>query len=275
MSTTIPTAFIDAFSAETKLAYQRMGAKLRPAVRTVTNIGASTYRFPTLGKGVANTKGRAADVTPMNLLHGNATATLVDRYAPEYADNLDLFKTNQDVRRDYAESAAAAIGRAEDELITTAWNAAPGDTVVHAGVSLTKDKILEAAEILNTNDVPMDASERFFIIGPSQNTGLLSIEEAVRIDFATGKMLVDGKPTNTWMGFTWIVHTGLPVVSSGPTIRNCFAVHRRAAGLAIGKDVASSIDWVAQKQSYLVLACMSMGAVAIDSDGIVAIECQE
>lgn len=275
MSVSIDQSFIDAFDADTKLAYQRMGPKLRRWMRVVTNVRAKTHRFPTLGKGVANTKGRHADLTPMNLQHGNQTATLTDHYAPEFLDDLDMFKTNQDTRRDYAESAAAAIGRKNDELALIEWEASAGSTILAAGAGLTKAKILEANELLNDNDVPMGADSRVMVIGSSQNTDLLQINEAVSIDFAAGKMLVDGKPTNSWMGFSWLIHTGLPVTTGGTPVRSCFAAHDRASGLAIGRDIQTNISFIEIKDSWLVKSKMSMGATVIDSQGIIKIECEE
>ena len=47
-----------------------------------------------------------------------------------------------------------------------------------------------------------------------------------------------------------------------------FAYHSSAVGLAVGSDVATEVNYVPQKVAHLVTAHMSMGSVAIDSNGI-------
>ena len=119
MANTIDTAFIKQFETEVHIAYQRMGSKLRNTVRT-SNVTGSVARFQVIGKGVANTKSRNGNVTPMELAHTTVEATMADFYAPEYIDKLDELKTNINERQAVAQSAAAALGRKTDELIYAA-----------------------------------------------------------------------------------------------------------------------------------------------------------
>jgi hypothetical protein len=266
MSTSINTAFINLFGSETKLAYQREGSKLRGLLRNVSGVGGSTYRFPKLGTGVANTKARHADVTPMNLSHTNVTATLLDYYAPEYVDELDLLKTNESVRQDYAKSAAYAMGRQVDQQIIDAWDASPDDPVTNgtpAGLSV--NNIQAMREDLDGKDVPNDG-QRFFVISPAGFTDLIGTvgDDFISSDFrgAAGPQAnMAGKPVGMYAGFNFYVHSGLPL--SGTT-RTCFAGHPSASGLAIGKEITASVDWVPEKVAWLINSKMSMGAVLIE-----------
>ena len=88
MANTIDTAFIKQFETEVHMAYQRMGSKLRGTVRTAGNVRGSVVRFQKIGVGIANTKSRNGNVTPMELAHTNVEATMADFYAPEYIDKL-------------------------------------------------------------------------------------------------------------------------------------------------------------------------------------------
>src|SRR5437763_1722258 len=96
MANTISTAFIAQYNADVKLAYQRSGL-LRETVRKAVANG-STYIFQKIGKGIATDKARNGNVVPMNPTHATATATLVDKYAPEYIDKLDTIRENIDER---------------------------------------------------------------------------------------------------------------------------------------------------------------------------------
>jgi len=276
VSVSVNTAFIDQFASETKLAYQRMGSKLRGTVRTVMNVNANTYRFPNLGSGTANTKARQANVTPMNLAHTNVTATLSDYYAPEYIDVLDEFKTNESVRSDYAESAAAALGRQEDQLIIDALDAT-GNTVVNGGTNITLAKIQARSETFNENDVPQD--DRYWVIAPNQVSTLLTLEAGTgnhfiysNRDISNSTPLTSGTVIGQWMGFNWIMHSGLPLSGN---IRSTFCYHKRAVGHAIGKDITASIDYIPEKVSHLVNAWLSMGSIIIDDVGVAQVDCDE
>ncbi|HAW75248.1 MAG TPA: hypothetical protein DCW74_05860, partial [Alteromonas australica] len=111
MASTIDVAFIKQFESEVHMAYQRMGSKLRNTVRMANNVTGSTVRFQKIGTGVASTKSRNGNVTPMELVHTQVEATMEDFYAAEYIDKLDELKININERQAVAMSAAAALGR--------------------------------------------------------------------------------------------------------------------------------------------------------------------
>lgn len=56
MSTSISTAFVKQFEREVHESYQRLGSKLRGAVRSISNVQGSSAVFQKVGKGVASTK---------------------------------------------------------------------------------------------------------------------------------------------------------------------------------------------------------------------------
>ena len=78
MANSIDTAFIKQFESDVHLAYQREGSKLRNTVRTVSNVSGSVVRFQKIGTGSASTKSRNGLVTPMELAHTTAEATMAD-----------------------------------------------------------------------------------------------------------------------------------------------------------------------------------------------------
>ena len=79
------------------------------------------------------------------------------------------------------------------------------------------------------------------------------------------------------MGFTFHIvgdrdEGGLPLATAD---RTCFAFHRSALGCAVGIAPKTEINYVPTKTSFLITAMLSMGAVAIDVDGIVDVTCEE
>ena len=81
-----------------------------------------------------------------------------------------------------------------------------------------------------------------------------------------------GTESRTWLGITWMFHTGLPL--DGGT-RSCFIYHRNAAGLAEGQEIKAFVDWVPEKAAHLVDHMLSAGACLIDPEGVVEIQCDD
>lgn len=266
MTQSVPTSFIQLYDAEVKAAYQRQGSMLRNTVRTRNQVGAERIYFPKLGKGMATTKARHADVTPMGLEHTRAFADMEDHYAPEYIDDLDQAKVNWSLRRDYAMASAMAIGRKVDDILFTQMDTATNQQSANGidsagGGALTLPVVTAISQELNDRDVPQD--ERYAAVTPATLNELLQIVGATSSDFTTQQLLMSGREPTQWMGFKWMVHTGLPDGVKG------FFWHRQAIGHGIAKDITSRFDWVPEKVAWLVNSYMSMGAVVIDQDGLV------
>ena len=115
------------------------------------------------------------------------------------------------------------------------------------------------------------------VIHASGLASLLADERAVSADFNQLQALQRGD-INSFMGFT--IHVlgdrdegGL--AKDGSNDRTNFAFHKSAVGCAVGMPPTTKIDYIAEKTSFLVASCLSMGAVAIDVDGIVDITTRE
>lgn len=266
MSTTVDTAFIQLYSAEVKAAYQRQGSLLRNSVRQRTGNAERIY-FPKLGKGNATQKARHADVTPMDLEHARVFVDMADYYAPEYIDELDQVKINWSLRADYANASAWALGRTTDQLIIDAMAAdntpLAADDLDSAGSgALTLPVVTGVSQALNDADVPAD-NLRFAAISPETLSELLAIQGATSSDFTVQKLLVTGREPAFWMGFNWIMHTGLPTGVKG------YFWHMPSVGLGMAADVRTEVNYVPEKVAWLVNSFMSMGAVVIDDTGVI------
>jgi len=265
----IENAFVKQFEADVHLAYQQMGTKLRHSVRSKSGVVGLSTTFQKVGKGTASTKSRHGLVPVMNLDHEPIECQLVDYYAGDYVDSLDELKTNIDERRIVASAGAYALGRKTDELIIDAMKEAANAV---SDTELTNELVLAAIEQLNQNDVP-DDGRRFCVVGVRQWNQLLGMEEFTSSDYVGDEQpLLDGFGIRKWLGVNWILHNGLPIDSN---VRSCFMYHSSAVGHASGQDVKTDISWVGERSAHFVSNCMSQGAVLIDNNGIVRIDCEE
>jgi len=274
MATTIDQAFIKQFEREVHEAYQRQGSKLRNSVRSINNVNGASAVFQKVGKGTASTKSTHGMVPVMNLSHTAIDCPLADYYAGDWVDQLDELRINHDERAVIANAGAYALGRKTDELIINALNTASTNVIVDGNVGFTKDKVLQAFEILGNADVP-DDGQRYAVIGWKQWSDLLKIPEFASADYI-GKDDMPwqgGSQARKWMGTTCIQTTGLPV--DGNDIRTCFWFHKTAVGHAASSEVQTDITWHGDRASHFVNNMMSQGAVLIDGTGVVVIKSDE
>ena len=279
MAINLSTAFVTLFDAEVKQAYQA-SAVLRGAVRVRSGVEGSTYKFPKIGKGVAQVRIPQTDVAPLNVSYGQVTVTLQDYIAAEYSDIFMQAKVNFDERRELVQVVSNAIGRRQDQLILDALTASStsltvGNDIGGTDSNLNVAKLRSAAEKLNAKNVPMD--NRHIIIHASSLASLLGETAVTSSDFNTVKALVQGD-INSFLGFTFHVlgdrdEGGLPKDNSSD--RTVYAFHRDAVGMAEGIAPKTEINYIPEKTSFLVASMFSAGAVAIDDEGIVKITCRE
>lgn len=268
MSYSVPVSFIQQFDQEVKQAYQQGASLLRGTVRTRTNIGAERIYFPKLGAGESTQKARHADLVPMNLDHDRAYADMSDHYAPDYVDDLDQAKVNWNIASEYAQASGAALGRTTDRILISAMDAtANRPTLADLGGSgsISLEVVSGMGRVMTENHVPLDR-QRFAVISPQGLADLQQIEGVTSSDFVREQILVSGDKPAFWMGFNWIVHTMLP-----EGVRALF-YHRAAVGHGICRDISTAINWIAQKDSWLINSKMSMGATIIDEDGVFVLE---
>jgi len=262
MANTIDVAFIKQFETDVHLAYQRMGSKLRNTIRS-TNVTGSVARFQKIGAGTASTKSRNGNVTAMELVHTNVEATMADYYAAEYIDKLDELKTNINERQAVAESAAAALGRKTDEIITTAMDAGANATqVADTSGALAKADLLSLFETFGSADIPEDG-QRYLAMSPAGFADLFNINEFASSDFVGPQNLpfAGGMTMKEFLGFK-IFSTS--AVGAGKN----FAYHMRAVGIGVNSDVQTEVNYVPEKVSHLATSMMSMGSVVIDDNGV-------
>lgn len=268
------------FDGRVKAAYEK-GGMLRGTVEIADNIVGSTHRFHKMGKGMATRRIDQTDVIPMNISHGNATATLEDWNAAEYTGIFNQQKVPYKEQDKLATIIANAIGRREDQLIIDALDASATTLTVDTNVGgaatgLNTAKCRRARRLLNDKGVPKGRGDRTWLLSAEGMEQLLGDSDANTVDKNTIKALFDGEIQH-WVGFDFIEveerdEGGLPKTGND---RTNLAYHRMAAGLAVGINMRTEVNYIPVKTSHLANGIFSAGSVAIDAEGIVEITTTE
>lgn len=284
MSTTIDQAFITAYQADVVEVFQRHGGLLRDAVRMRTGVVGSTATFQKIATGVATTKARHGTITPMNQTHTAVSASIVDFYAGDWVDRLDLAKTNIDERMAIARGGAWALGRKVDNQLITALDTTTETTITisTANKASLYAKVLEWIEGLDRNDVPNDG-QRYGIVTPRLYSQLLTIDSFARASYVgQGPQLplVSGAPVQEmwkdWQNVKWKVHSDCP--NRGLSTAKCYVWHKNAIAYATGAHpqnnaesdmVQADITWHGDRAAHFINHMMSGGAVLVDSTGVI------
>ncbi|TCZ55555.1 phage capsid protein [Roseicella aquatilis] len=277
MSASIDQAFVKQYQAEVQEAYQRQGSKLRPTVRSKSEVRGASTVFQKVGTGTAAAKARNGIVPVMNIDHTSVECFLQDYYAGDWVDRLDELKTNIDERAVVANAGAYALGRKTDELIIAALDSGTQEAVgTGAGETdadgLTRAKVLLAFQMLGNADVP-DDGQRYAVVGWKQWSELLTIEEFSSAQFVGPEELPwKGSQAKRWLGATWIPHSGLTMNGA---LRYCYFYHKTAIGHASAAEIATDITWHGDRAAHFVNTMMSQGAVLVNDAGVVRMRAKE
>lgn len=270
MSKTLSSVAVTEFDSMVKHAYQGAG-RLRGAVTLRSGVVGDTYKFRKMGKGLANQKASQADVTPMDIAHSLITCTLENWNAPEYTDIFDQAEVNFDEKAELASVIANALGRREDQLILDAMvNGTSSHTDITAATTFDVATVREAGAVLDGVGAPMDG--RYIVWNKTQKQQLLGSTQATSSDYLNVKALVSGE-LDSFYGFKFILiedragEGGL--TGGGTTTADAWAFHKDAIGMAIGIDVKTEINYIAQKTSWLCNGMLKAGACIRDGDGFV------
>ena len=189
-----------------------------------------------------------------------------------------------DPKSEMTVNAARAIGRQLDDVIYTSAlgtaqsgenggtaNVLPaGQIIVNGGTNMTIDKIRQAGQILDSNDV--DSWDRYAWVSPIAIQALLGDQEATSADYVNVKNLLNGS-IDTFYGFKIIMSTRLTVAAN---IRQC--VFFQKSGICAGTPEMLYIrtDERSDKSySWQVYYELNVGAVRLEEDKVVRCDIDE
>ncbi len=132
-------------------------------------------------------------------------------------DRDDVKATRVDIKSPLAVQAGVATRRYHDDMwgvgyFGNAWTGETGDVAVpfkaanildHGNTGFGKSKLIELREMMNLNDVDIEAEMPICFLDPQSETALLNIDEYVNSNFQDGHPLVRGE-IKPWLGFRFI-----------------------------------------------------------------------
>tara|TARA_R100000700_G_scaffold37519_1_gene47805 strand:+ start:12290 stop:13150 length:861 start_codon:yes stop_codon:yes gene_type:complete len=286
MSVNITTAFVEQYSANVQMLSQQMGSLLRGAVDVETIKGKNAF-FEQIGATTAQLRTSRHGNTPqIDMPHSRRRLSTAAYEWADLIDDADKVRMLIDPTSSYAKAAAAAMGRAMDDVIIAAAlgtaktgvsggtdTALPsGQKVAHGSAGLTVAKLLSAKKILDQNSVD-PSIKRFCIVSPEQVEDLLNTTEVKSSDFNTVKALAQGD-INSFLGFEFITSNRL--TQDATPNRQVIAFASDGIKLGIGKDITARISERDDKSySTQVYYCMDIGATRMEEEKVVEIACQE
>ena len=290
MSSQITTSFVEQYSSNVAMLSQQMGSKLRSSVDVEKVTGKNAF-FDQVGATAAQLRtSRHGDTPQIDTPHSRRRLSLADYEWADLVDDVDKVRMLVDPTSSYAKAAAAAMSRAMDDVIITAFNAS-ASTGVAGGSStalpsgqktatsdqsdgLTIAKLLAAKKILDNNDVD-PSLRRYLVCGPQQISDLLGTTQVTSSDYNSVRALATGA-VNTFLGFEFIMSTRLNKDATYTSDRLVFAYTEDAVKLGIGKDISAKISERADKSySTQVYYSMALGAVRMEEEKVVQIPCHE
>ena len=287
MSTQITTAFVNQFSANIQMLSQQMGSLLRNAVDVETVTGEKAF-FDQVGSAAAVQRtSRHADTPLIDTPHSRRMVTMSDYEYADLIDDQDKVRLLVDPTSTYSRAAAAAMGRAMDDVIIsaalgTALTGKDGGTstafatatnqIAAGATGLTLAKLIQAKEILDAGDVD-PSIPRYIAVSPKQISNLLNSTTVTSSDFNTVKALAMGE-INSFVGFNFIVTNRLGV--DGSAARRVIAFAMDGIKLAIGREPTARIDERADT-SYAtqIYYAMTLGATRMEEKKVVEVLCAE
>ncbi len=286
MSIYLSDAAQSEFDAEVKHLYQG-AALLNGTTRVRRNVVGNIVNFRLTGKGIAKQKAIQADVVPMNVTHVNRPGTMQNWHAADYTDIFAQAEVNFDEKQELAKSIAMAMGRRSDQIIIdlafatdAVANVAAVDTNVGGTASgFNLDKLLRLSRILTANGVP--PMGRHLAVTARALEQALLVAQFSSADYNGIRALMSGD-IKSFGGFMWHVFDdrtatgaegGLPIVSG--VIRQGWAWHEEAAGLATGIEFSTEINYVPEKTSFLCTGKFKATSVGIDVTGIQGVQYTE
>ena len=286
MSTQVTTAFVQQFSANISMLSQQMGSLLRSSV-DVESVNGEKAFFDQVGSAAAVLRtSRHADTPLVDTPHSRRMVTLSDYEYADLIDDADKVRLLVDPTSTYSRAAAAAMGRAMDDVIIAAAlgtaktgkdggtsTALPsGQKIAHGSAGLTLAKLMSAKEILDANSVD-PSIPRYIVVSPKQISDLLNNTTVTSSDFNTVKALAQGE-LSSFVGFNFIVSNRLTTDSNSD--RQVIAFASDGIKLAMGKEPQARIDERADKSySTQVYYCQSIGATRMEEEKVVEIACNE
>ena len=269
------------FDALVKAEYRSSGFLLRDSIRLRREVVGKSIDFRKVGQVIATNTAYMQSVTVQDPNYSKVNAILEKYTAATGVDYVQDMTVNFDTKMENASLVADALGRRSDQICI---NAIAGATFTAANTiavnvsggntNFDYDKYTRMMEFFENNAVPL--GDRFVAMSASNLRKLMN-EDQFTSRFYTENRVIDKGFVRDYLGFNVIIipemtEGGLPKAGN---IRDAFAWHRKAMGMGIGANFRTEINYLPRETTWLINGIFSAGAVAIDTRGILKVECDE
>jgi hypothetical protein len=295
--------FTTQFSTLLELKLQQMGSKLRGLVDEKSYVGKMASPVQQLNATAAKAPaGRYSPLQPDDNAFTRRWVFPAEREKAQLIDTFDELQTIVDPKSQYVANAAAAFGRAIDDIILSAafgtnqvgqdaasltaenFNTAlttaspPGFQIgvqfgASANTGLTVKKLVELRRVLRHYHVDLEMDPVTIVIGSQQEADLLNQVQVVSSEFNDRPVLVDGRVTR-FLGFNIVVMERLPYTS---TTRSCLAFCKSGLHLGLWRDMQTKITIRddLSSQPYQIYTQMMLGATRTQPGKVWMITCAD
>ncbi|WP_374632857.1 phage capsid protein [Ferrovibrio sp.] len=268
MSSTIENAFITTWRNEVVHKFSRSGSLLRDTVTVYPGVTGKTIKVHRVGSVQATVgRPRHAPIPAADVPHDDIDITMLDIYARDYIDSLDMLKTNGEFRKNYTKELMDAVNRQIDQFIINSLNQA-STTELSISNKLDSAGLITAGKALTNANV--GHGNRMAAISPGGEEDLLTDTKFTSRDFVRNSWLEKGFGDNV-LGFrlTTIAPSpegGLPV-PAGSQRRNFF-YDKRAVALAIGAEPTLTAKFLDQEDAWMIQVKASVGSALVLPEGV-------
>ena len=297
MSINVPTHFTEQYTTNVAHLLQIMGGKLRPHV--------TEGSYQSEGGAVVDQYGAVEmqEVTSRFQPMGRVDAATdrvwvypVDYSLPQMVDSFDKLRMMIDPQGPLSQAAVKAAGRKQDTVIRDAFfgtaqtgkNGGTGvafDTTNHridaavgaaADTGFNIDKIVNAIEVMENNDVDLEMEQACVMITPTQHADLLRQTQAINDDYKAGLGITrDGRGFITEILGVKVLRSRL--TPSNASYRLCPMWVPSGMHLGMWKDVSARVDERPDIEGvpYQLYTTTTMGATRVEPGRVIQIECTE
>ena len=296
MVDSVTKAFVQQFNDNIIMLAEQKGSRLRDTV-AFKDVRGEAAHFERLG---------SIDPVPLVTRHGNTPINDIEHTrrrvvlnpfeAGLILDPQDEVRMLIDPKSAYAEKMANGFGRKIDDVIiaaatgtaTTVTSSLAGTTGTAsmlagniigedfgtANSDLTIEKVIEAKRILKKNEVDMD-EPMYLVLNASAEASLLNTVKATSRDYGVTRL--ETGEVSLLLGFKVLRSERiLGALSSESDPKLCLAYSRSAIALAMNMDVRTNIAQNPERRhAWQVYMQMSLGAVRLEEEKVVSIECYQ
>jgi len=284
MAIDIDKVYISTFERTLRHLAQQSITRLRPFI-TERSTNGKDHGWERLSASTSTPKGAGLVATPSTGGTYSRRLSLAKTiHAGDSTQQEDVVQMLIDPNSNQAASLAMAIRRAWDnEILTQALGAAtdgdgvavPYDTAnqqIIAASTITFDLVTQVQEKFLDNDIEPDVP-KVFVVGPKQVRKLMQLTEQTSADYVHREALMRLSTTGivpNWMGFTWIMHTGLNITAGSPDTIDCLAFTKRGLGLQMNRDMLVRVaEDPTQSFAWRIYCATTFGVVRTEDEHVV------